>query len=292
MSAVVNAAVSSVVARCLLDPGYLDRLTQSPDDELAELPVDAETRVAIAGLDFERVRLFAGFISKVQHNDLWDNFPGTRALLKYCGAELATFADYRAQHLELGRAAKPSRAAKTLAFLDFLESRLRSPDAPEYPGLLDVLTHERLHWEVTESVLERRLPIQGRPAPGPVRMDTADRRAVVAWDAVRVAVLSYDPLEVKARLRNGGQALSDLSPKAVCLCYWGRHSLGRVSVLTVDPPTAAVLAAVDDGRPVHEVLDASQTLLPEADRSDLARILDAAAQQGLVRLIDVPTPVG
>jgi hypothetical protein len=115
---------------------------------------------------------------------------------------------------------------------------------------------------------------------------------VVARDAVRVAVLSYDPLELVARLRDGGQALSGLTPKAVCLCYWGRHSLGRVSVLTVDPPTAAVLAAVDDGRPVHEVLDTSQTLLPEADRSDLARILDAAAQQGLVQLIDVPTAVG
>lgn len=161
MPDLVNSDINSFVARCLLDPGYLDRLARNPHDEIAALPVSTGTRTAIAGLDFERVRLFAGFISKVQHNDLWDDFPCTRSLLRYYRVELATFADYRAHHLELARAGKPTRAAKTEAFLDFLESRLRRPVGPEYPGLLDVLTHERLHWEVTRSLLERPGPDQG-----------------------------------------------------------------------------------------------------------------------------------
>jgi hypothetical protein len=293
MLTLMNSTVSSLVARCLLDPCYLDRMARDPDEELAGLAVGAETRAAIAGLDVERVRLFAGFISMVQHNDLWADFPYTRALLRYYRAELATFADYRRRHLELSRAGKPSRAAKTTAFLDFLRTRLRDAEASAYPGLLDVLTHERLHWEVAQRLLGHRLPDRGHrlpdrggPAPGPARADIRDGRVVVASDAIRVAALSYDPVEVMTRLRAGGEALTGLTPKAVCYCYWGRESEATVTVVAVDPATAAVLTAVDDRRAVHEVLDECQSLLPEADRRDIAAVLDEAVRHGLIRLIE------
>ncbi|MQY12876.1 hypothetical protein SRB5_30150 [Streptomyces sp. RB5] len=288
----LNPAARSLVARCLLDPGYLERFARAPQEELAALEVGAEARTALAGLDAERVRLFAGFVAKVQHNDLWDDFPLTRALLRYYGAELTTFADYRPHQLELARAGKPSRAARTAAFLDFLTGRLRDPARPRHPGLLAVLTHERLHQEVTRSIADGRVPAPGRPAPGPVRAGGRDPRVVVARDVLRVAALDHDPRDVAARLRDGGRELPGLAPDAVCLCYWGRVDPGTVSVLTVDPPVASVLAAVDGRRSVHEVLDGARATLPEAGRRELARVLDTAVERGLVQLTDNSAALG
>ncbi|WP_144440829.1 hypothetical protein [Streptomyces roseifaciens] len=283
--------MNSVVARCLLEPGYLDRLARDPQRELTALPVDEETRAAIGTLDVGQVRLFAGFVTKVQHNDLWDTFPRTRALLRYYGIELETFADYRAHYVEMCRAGKPSRAEKAARFLRFLERRLRDSARANCPGLLDVLIHERLQWEVTQEVLGHRRSAPVRPAAREVRagsLDQRDQRVVVACDVIRVAALDHDPLEIAARLQDGGSALAHLEPKAVCFCYWGRTSEQTVSVLTVDTATAAVLSAVDGHRSVDDVLDESRAVLPEAGRTHLARVLDGAVHQGLVLLVDSP----
>ncbi|MEU8547243.1 hypothetical protein AB0C81_09635 [Streptomyces roseoverticillatus] len=286
--------MNSVVARCLLDPGYLDRLARDPHGELAALPAGEETRLAIGTLDVGRVRLFAGFVTKVQHNDLWDTFPLTRALLRHYGTEIETFADYRAHYVELCRAGKPSRAEKATRFLTFLESRLRAAARTDCPGLLDVLIHERLQWEVTQEVLGRghRFSDQGRSVHHDVReaalSDSPDQCAVAACDVLRVAALDHDPTEIAARLQDGGSALAHLAPKVLCFCYWGRKSEQTVSVLTVDAATAAVLSAVDGHRTVDDVLDESRDVLPEADRTHLARVLDGAVQQGLVRLTGSP----
>jgi len=109
--------VNTIVARCLLEPGYLERFERDPRAEVAHLDLDESARHELSSLDCRRVRRFGGFISKVQHNDLWDSFPYTRALLKLYGAELDTFAAYRGQHLELVRAGRPSRERRTKSFL-------------------------------------------------------------------------------------------------------------------------------------------------------------------------------
>src|SRR6266550_4698035 len=109
--------VNTIVARCLLEPYYLERFERDPRAEVAHLELDEPLRQELSSLDCQRVRRFGGFISKVQHNDLWDQFPYTRALLKFYGAELDTFAAYRGQHLSLGRAGRPSRETKIRSFL-------------------------------------------------------------------------------------------------------------------------------------------------------------------------------
>ncbi len=283
----MNSAVTALVARCLLDPGYVDRLAAAERTESAALS-HGEQVCGVAGeLDVGRVRLFGGFISKVQHNDVWSQFPVTCSLLRLCGAELEVFADYRARHLELIRRGKPTPALKTVALLDFLEERIRGSAGINCPGLLDVLTHERLQWEVAQS-LEQHCPSGTTPAPGPIRTDGLDGRVVLARDILRVAALAHDPVQIASCLHDGGHQLCELEPKATCFCYSGRSSTETVSVVEVDTFTAAVLASVDGVRSVSHVLDEAQILLPEAPRTVVGRVLEGAVDRGLVQLVDAP----
>jgi hypothetical protein len=281
--------VNGVVARCLLEPGYLDQLAQDPQTELAALPLDDATRTELGRLDLEQVRRFGGFISKVQHNDLWDHFPYSRALLKFYGAELDTFAAYRYEHLSLLRAGRPSRDAKTASFLSFLENRLRGPAGRDCPGLLDVLTHERLQWEIARELLDFDSAEADSLARDSVDTEFDDRRIVVARDVLRAAALHYHPLELIARLREGGQGLTDIVPRPVCFCYQGCKDAESISVVEVDTLTATVLAGVDGRRSVREVISVAHAMLPEAARSDLTAVLHEAIAIRLVQVTD-PAP--
>jgi hypothetical protein len=283
---VTTEVVNTVVARCLLEPGYLERFEADPGAEVARLDVDAPLRHDLSALDCGRVRRFAGFISKVQHNDLWDSFPYTRALLKHYGAELDTFATYRREHLILGLAGRPSTDTKTRSFLSFLERRLEAAPAYRFRGLLDVLRHERLLWEVALELSElagRTPSADQEPAP----VTSPSGWIVAPFDVLRVAALSYHPLEVISALEAGSDQLAHVRPSSVCLCYWGRVDGESVSVLEVDALTATVLAAADGRRTARDVIRHTQEALEgEVRAAEVQPVLGAAVDRGLLRLVE------
>ena len=121
--------VETLVARCLTDPSYLEGLKAGPAGMMPHP-------------DLERLRLFSGFICKVQHNDLCDDLPGTRQLMHRYRIELGVFCDYRV--VLAGRNGnKMRREEKIREFAGFLEDRIRTGRHPDCPGLLEVLRHER-----------------------------------------------------------------------------------------------------------------------------------------------------
>lgn len=261
--------VDAMIARCLLEPGYLDRLRDGLDAELDLLRVDDTTRGELAGLDVAQVRRFGGLISKVQHNDTWERFPLTRALLKFYGMELEVFAAYRDRHLSLLRGGRPTREAKTLSFLSFLDGYLASTATGACPGLIDVLVHERSTWEVAGELTDT----------GPRQaVDPAGER-VVPRDALRIAALRYHPFDIASCLRDGSPAVADVVPRPAYLCYWGRRRADDVAVLELDAVTASVLACVDGRRSAADVVTAAHALLPEVGRRDL----EAALRQAVAR---------
>jgi len=272
-------AVNGLIARCLLEPGYLDRLRDGFEVELDLLQVDDATRAELTALDLAQVRRFGGLISKVQHNDTWERFPLTRALLKCYGMELEVFAAYRNRHLDLLRGARPTRDAKTLSFLSFLADHLDGIDPAACPGLVDVLVHERWTWEV------------GRELAEPDRRQVVEsaRERVVPRDALRVAALRYHPFDIASALRDDSSAVADLAPRPTYLGYWGRRRADDVAVLELDAVTASVLACVDGVRSAAEVVTAAHVLLPEVGREDLAAALHQAVARDVVAVVE---PVG
>ena len=150
MSATAPGVVEAIVARCLVEPAFLEAVRADAAGALAAYALDDVDRAAFRSADLGRLRQFSGFIGKVQHNFLWESFPATRRLLRRHGIELEVFARYRGLQL-----APQARAAtqdeKIRRFLSFLEDDLAG--SGRYPALHMVMRHERALWEIRQAAL-------------------------------------------------------------------------------------------------------------------------------------------
>lgn len=279
-----TAGVESVVARCLLDAGFLAEMMTDPMGALSGYDLDEQARSDFDALDFSRVRNFAGFITKVQHNYLWRTTPYTRALLKLYGIEVAVFAAYHARHLEL-RGRQASGQERVGHFTDFL--RAYASDAV-YPGLRDIALHERICWELENAEFDR-LPHHGcdRPQtdlpeqpPEPVQLVPQVR------GPLRVASFAFDPLEAIERLTGASFDPCNLPRSPAPLAYWAEAETRQLKIMQTDALTAAILAAVDGHTSIEGIAGGlnDQLAAPDAVRRILP-ILQAAADRGLLQLV-------
>ncbi|MDJ0853099.1 MAG: hypothetical protein QNK04_32425 [Myxococcota bacterium] len=278
-----DGAVESIVARCLVDPGFLASLRRG-DDVLAPYGLDDDERAALRTADFERIRNFSGFIGKVQHNHLWESFPGTRRLLEDHGVEIDVFAGFREEQLRLRRTS--DRAARTLAFVDFLERLVAiSPESGDgIPGLSDVLRHERFCWEIAR---ERGQHGRGerRPSAPPAALPWPElrRRIPVALGGHRVGVFRRDPCVATERAR-AGQALQAPAAPFVLLYRADPHR-GSLQILEIDPTSASVLEQVNGLRSVRTVIErARRSGRLGVPPSGFREFFEAAASEGLLEL--------
>jgi hypothetical protein len=249
-----NAAVTSVIARCLLDATFLEHMAADPRAALSECALDERTRFALETLDIAQVRRFAGFIVKVQHSFLWESFPWTVKLLQAYGIELEVFASYLAQHQRLRRSPGLSRREKLAAFAAFLRGLLNEGPGTRWAALLDVLTHEQAEWEIRTALADE--PAE-RPQPcAPLAPDSREflRQVPVVRGALRIARFSYDPCEIIALLAAGAPIPDRLAPQPCCLAYWGDVATQELRVLELDALSAVLLAQVNGRRSLRTVL--------------------------------------
>jgi hypothetical protein len=281
VSTVTPAAGDSIIARCLLDPEFLSRVSSDPATALAAYPLDERTRRDFEAFDFGSVRSFAGFITKVQHNDLWESIPGTRSVLKYYGVEIETFAAYHPHHLRL-RARRITRDEKVAAFLDFLEARLAREPSRRYPGLRDILVHERLQWEI-RTALTAGVDGVGEASDG--RGGRFERLVPVIRGALRVGSFEISPSAIASQLAAGRFEPSELRARRHCLAYWGDPEARELHVLEVDELTAVLLAEVDGCRSAGAVVRrVARRLGVDAVSSRFQPVFESAAAHGLLEL--------
>jgi hypothetical protein len=272
--------VDSILARCMLDAEFLAAVSADPERALEGYDLDERSRSDFTRLDFGRVRQFAGFITKVQHNHLWESIPFTRALLKHYGLEIAAFSAYHGTHLRL-RAEGASRQEKSDAFFDFLD-RYASETARR--GLRDILRHERLELELRQAgaPLEGSEPaacLDARPA-GPFRLAVPAVRGVL-----RLGRFEFSPLAVASSLVDGTFREELLERRPHCLAYWVEPGSGTLRILEVDELTGALLEEVDGRRSVRTVVRrALRKVAAAAGVAELRPIFEAAADRGLLRL--------
>jgi hypothetical protein len=276
----VGTGVDSILARCMLDAEFLGAVSADPEGALEGYDLDERSRVDFARLDFGRVRQFAGFVTKVQHNHLWESIPFTRALLKHYGLEIEAFAAYHGTHLRL-RAEGASRQEKNDSFLDFLD---RYAADMAKPGLRDILRHERLELEVRQAAAaldgaEPAVSSDARSA-GPFGLAVPAVRGVL-----RLGRFEVSPLAIASSFVDGtfGEELLDKRPH--CLAYWAEPGSGKLRILEVDELTGALLEEVDGHRSVRTVVRrALRAVSAAASVAELRPIFEAAAERGLLRL--------
>ncbi|HEU5269366.1 MAG TPA: hypothetical protein VFU36_05520 [Jatrophihabitans sp.] len=263
----MSTTAHTEIARCLLEPGYLDRLRE---ERLSE---ERLTGVIGSGrppdeLDLAKVRLFAGFISKVQHNDLWLDLPYTRALLKLAEIEIGVFAEYRERHLRLLRTG-PTRAGRVRSFLDFLDELLATGDLPAASVISTMAAHERALWEL-------RLALTAAPdeSNGP-----GAERCITPRDVFRVAGLAHDPGRIVEAIQGGGAAWAAAPPRPHFVCYWADRSQQRLTTTEVDEVTAAVLREIGAGTTCGALLG---RLSASASPAVLGDVLDQALARTMI----------
>ena len=280
------AGVESVVARCLLDADFLGEIMTDPMGALSGYELDERARSDFDALDFSRVRNFAGFITKVQHNYLWRTTPYTRALLKLYGIEVEVFATYHARHLEL-RARQASREEKIVSFTDFLCAYASNT---AYPGLRDVALHEHICWDLESAPELDRLPqpCGDRAQTVPPRQASQPGGLVPqVRGALRVAFFTFSPLETIEQLSADSFDPGCLAPCPAPLVYWVEPETRRLRIMQTDALTAAILAAADGDTPINAIVRGLSDRLatPDAVRRILP-VVQAAADRGLLQLLN------
>lgn len=288
MSATAPGVVEAIVARCLVEPAFLESVRADSAGALAAYALDDADRAAFRTADLGRLRQFSGFIGKVQHNFLWEAFPATRRLLRRHGIELEVFARYRGQQLA-PQARAGAQDEKIRRFLSFLADYLAG--SGRYPALHMVVRHERALWEIRQAALAPAARRQGPGAKGLPPKTLArlpwrefSRLVPAVNGALRIEAFDGDPVALTAA------ALEDAPPRRQrrrprLLAYWADRSAARLRTLAVETLPALMLSQVDGRRAVGAIVAATRRQsLAGAPPSAFRPFFEDAAREGLIAL--------
>lgn len=240
-----GVAVQQFLARCLVDPHFFDKARADLDSALGCFGLTEDERQDFRRFDLDRVRSFAGLVTKVQNNGLWQTFPSTRLLMDRYALDLELFAAYRVQH-QHDRADAASHVTRTRHFAAFFRDWLAEQGPDRYPGLLDVFQHERL-WLEHRLALKSEEPMPARTPAGFLAHDDQFLDGLVP--AVRGLLFTeffqYNPAEVVQALNADPAAIEELEPYPRYLAYWGDRACLKMRIFEVDATLLDLLERVD-----------------------------------------------
>lgn len=250
----MSATINSILARCIVDTAFLNQLASDPAAALRAYSLDPQIYSDFLKLDVARLRHFAGLVTKVQNNGLWEHFSHTRTLLNYYHLDLEVFTDYRDTHLQ-NRQAQLSRNQQIERFLSFLQKRLE-PDYPRFPALREILLHEQLTWQLRISFSTGiHQPTPMRPTDiSAINYATFVKLIPIKPDLLRIERFSYDPLEIISKLTQEKFNSGALKEKPKWLGYWADGSSGHLRILELDKHIAVLLREIDGRRSIRSLV--------------------------------------
>jgi hypothetical protein len=245
-SSVTNAEHTAALARVLVDPARLRAMLRRRAPEAT------------------RLAFFAGLVTKVQHNFLWENFPGVTTILRRAGVELDLFRNYFLSRRSPRRQSATGQSQKVDEVVQFIDAFLRDRrNNPSLRGARDVLRHERSIWEVRLSQFGW-LSGHGHP-PGVARL----------LGPMRVVGFRFNPTEVL---------------RATACAPWTGHriyfALGgadtAVRVFDIDPAAALMARRLTRCEPLQAILRAA--VARSMPRATAVAVLIDFERKGLIRL--------
>jgi hypothetical protein len=249
-----SSTINSILARCIVDTAFLDQLASDPTAALNGYALNPQLYSDFLRLDINRLRDFAGLVTKVQNNGLWEHFPHTRTLLNFYRIDLEVFTAYRETHLQ-NRQAQLSRNQQIERFLSFFGEYIKA-EYSNYPALLEVLAHEQLTWEIRISFsTSKRLPSITHKIVSPtIKYDQLMSLVPFIPSLLRVKEFNYNPLEVISNLTQGNFDPQRLSAEPKWLGYWADHLTKQLRILDLDPSIALLLEQVNGRRSIRTLI--------------------------------------
>ena len=275
---------------------FLDRITADPEFTLNGYALDEAARASFIAFDFSRIRNVAGFIAKVQHNYLWESFPGTLNLLKLMGLQIPIFSSYNRTHQRLRAEGVTSKHEKIRQFLAYLAGALKHRRETGVAVLRDVLCHEETMWQVAAKMAE--LVASDRDDVG-VSVDEMVAHDVDQWDCIVPAVrgllvlreFEYDPVAALSDLARGKIDLTSVGPSTQHIGYWGDSATRQLRVLVLGRETSVLLSEIDGLRPMHVVIERTIAALGnDIGPDDLYPFFESAFREGFLQNATGPRP--
>ena len=284
-----NEKIQSIIARCLTEPDFLDRIRAGPGATLRDYALDQGTRSKLLEFDFTPLEKFAGFIAKVQHNYLWEAFPGTLKLLQITGLQIPIFSSYNRIHQQLRANGLAGRNEKTRSFLRFLKEELEQRQEPGVAVLREVLAHEELLWRIESQLGEVETTVgDAQGGGGELEASWTD-----GWGAIVLSIrgilvvreFAFDPAAVLSALERDSFDPTDAQPTVQHLGYWGDTAARKVRVLALDSETTVLLAEIDGLRPLRTVIERTNAALGGGiDPEDFSPFFEGALREGLLQI--------
>jgi len=271
----------SMLARLLVEPTFLEACIADPVAATRQYQMDPGLSRAFRSVDFARIRKFSGFIGKIQHNFLWDNFPASRQLLAHHGKELQVFADYRVTQLST-HIKSASRQQKIESFVAFLKRKV-----PELriAGLDETLRHEHTMWSLLDASRSQ------VPCADHVRNDSISS---MAWNRMqrlvpqvngllRVLWFRCDPKALVAEIESGVFRRHLIEDEHV-LAYWLDSMHRQVRILAIDPLTGLFLTKINGVRSLRSIISAIRHgSLSEVKPVAFREIIETIQQNQVIR---------
>ena len=230
-----SAQIHRVLARCIVDADFLQRVQMDAASTLLPYGLDDD-----AVLDFQslapRIAQYAGLITNIQNNGLWQYIPATRLLLKRYGLDLKAFIAFRSQH-QLNRMRNGAqRDAVTETFFAFLQDLLDCDPTFARPLLKLVFAHEHTVWNMERM----KQPAAMLPIP---RASIENSLVPVIHGALWITHYEADPIVTIERIRAG---MPDATgPEPTTIGYWRDPNGNTLRIIGLTPSAAALLANVD-----------------------------------------------
>jgi hypothetical protein len=275
------AAIHSVLARCLTDVRFLAHLTRNPHAALATYGLDEDVRAEILLLDTERVRQFAGFVLKVQHNELWSILPRTREWLIRQRVENVLFSRYLETAQRLRRQGQLRGCSKVEAFVRFVETHLGRQ--PRFAPLIDLLRHEYVVWQMRRECFVKK-PATSDAGEEVERLSVADfcRLVPSARGSLRIARFRFDPVRLASKTRERSGLVEPFAQPKMFAYHIDCGE--QLTLLELNRASALLLQSVDGRRTVAQTIRHSRRRGLRGCGASAGRMfLLEARKQGLIR---------
>jgi hypothetical protein len=287
MSKNSTSTVNSILARCFVEPSFLDQMVSNVQSALRGYALDEQALSDFQKLDIGRVRNIAGFITKVKNGHFRSVLPSTTALLEYYAKEIEVFAEFNAIQQGWGSTAEVSKQARLSRFIRFVADRIETGLFEGLVGLREIFMHERLQWQATAGFAEDVAAVPNRPMPGsflPASREDLDVLSPVVQGRLLVGRYDLDPLVIDSLIIQGRFSPEAITGGSRFVAYWGDPASRRVRCLDLDAATAVLLDYVDGERSVASIsLEARNVLGPDLVEAEVKDFFWHAASMGMFR---------
>jgi hypothetical protein len=233
-----NKFIQSVLAHSIMDDGCMHRLAGKSKIPNTDILISKQT---VKGLQY-----FSGFIAKVQHNFLWNDFILTRKMLIKQEMEIEVFTAYLAQHQYNKRNRLPELTRINL-FVSFLKNYLQQRNQRRYRIVYNILLHEEAMFALKQqSDADNALQV----ADLPVRKIASNRRPVLCG-AVRQVMMCVPPQNLGDWFKKNTAKL--LQTRRRSYCYWYDPHTQNYRILEMPVIVRRVLTAIDNEKKVKDI---------------------------------------